>query len=167
MIVVTVARKPLAASTVAANVLTHGVGALNIDGARIAPVEGEELRRNAVAGDYLGSNTFRIRDRRVEDKPAGMGRWPSNVILGHAGGCSTDTCTPGCPVAELDQQSGESKSSGFGGRTIVKRTTAAERDGNRGPAYGAESRPEGAVMTSYDDVGGASRFFKQVGGQKG
>lgn len=87
--------------------------------------------------------------------------------ISHASPDGTETvtvweCVQGCPIAELDEQSGESKSSGFGGRTIVKRATSAERDGNRGPAYGAESRPEGAVMTSYDDVGGASRFFKQV-----
>lgn len=71
-------------------------------------------------------------------------------------------CVGGCPVAELDEQSGSSKSSGFGGRTIVKRATGSERNGNMGAAYGEESRPEGSVMTSYDDAGGASRFFKQV-----
>lgn len=75
-------------------------------------------------------------------------------------------CADDCPVRELDALSGESKSSGFGGRVVVKRRTGAERDGNLTPRFGAESRPDGAVMSSYDDAGGPSRFFKQVGGSK-
>lgn len=75
-------------------------------------------------------------------------------------------CADDCPVRELDALSGESKSSGFGGRVVVKRRTGAERDGNLTPRFGAESRPDGAVMSSYDDAGGPSRFFKQVGGNK-
>lgn len=39
MIVVTVARKPLASSNVASNVISHGAGAMNIDACRIAAEE--------------------------------------------------------------------------------------------------------------------------------
>jgi DNA modification methylase len=95
---IVVARKPLV-GTVAANVLAHGTGALNIDGSR-------------VGGDG--------------------GRWPSNLLFTHAAGCGDgcvslddvidalgfdrsqleaeldagDGCAEGCPVAELDGQSG-------------------------------------------------------------
>jgi hypothetical protein len=67
-------------------------------------------------------------------------------------------CEPGCPVADLDQQSGVLVS----GTGAVKRTSSANQQGNRGAAYGSESRPEGTPMISHGDKGGASRFFKQV-----
>ena len=39
MIVITVARKPLSEGSVAANVLKHGTGGLNIDGCRVGTDE--------------------------------------------------------------------------------------------------------------------------------
>lgn len=73
------ARKPLQ-GTVAANVLAHGTGALNIDGCR---VETEEDRRRPSSGGengLSGTGTFKIRERRIEDQPETTGRWPANVI---------------------------------------------------------------------------------------
>lgn len=83
-------RKPLS-GTVAANVLAHGTGALNIDGCRIAtgdnlgggaysggtraPVTGDD--RNAVAAGMYGENG-RL-DPADFRQPAG--RWPANVTL--------------------------------------------------------------------------------------
>lgn len=74
------ARKPFR-GTVAANVLAHGTGALNIDACRIATTE--DRRRNARGGDngLNGESTFKIRARRAEDAPETSGRWPANVIL--------------------------------------------------------------------------------------
>jgi DNA modification methylase len=77
---IVVARKPLA-GTVAANVLEHGTGALNIDGCRIP-------------GDVYGADQ---RDQRVfvgND----AGRWPANVILDEDA------------ARELDEQTGTLKS---------------------------------------------------------
>lgn len=71
-------RKPLA-GTVAENVLEHGTGALNIDGARIA----------AAAGDYdhPGNDIEHTRrndpDWRMpmqQASPNAIGRWPANII---------------------------------------------------------------------------------------
>lgn len=67
-------------------------------------------------------------------------------------------CGPGCPVPYLDRQSGTLKS----GSGTVKRSSSADRGGNQGPAYGAESRPDGSPQIWYGDEGGASRFFRQV-----
>lgn len=67
-------------------------------------------------------------------------------------------CEEGCPVADLDGISGV-RASGTG---AVKKAFAAEQEGNKGAAYGAENRPAGTPMISYGDKGGASRFFKQV-----
>jgi len=64
-------------------------------------------------------------------------------------------CAPGCPVAGLDDHSGLRRFSGL--------YPSASQGTGQGVAYGG-TRPQGAL---YDDVGGASRFFKQVGGDDG
>jgi len=73
---VIVARKPLV-GTVAANVLAHGTGALNIDGCR---VPGEPWKAHSATG--LGSVKFFTEgETPVIDKvPHDAGRWPANVI---------------------------------------------------------------------------------------
>ena len=69
---ITMARKPLV-GTVAANVLEHGTGALNVDGCRVGLREARQLNRAGSIG-YGGSEPQGI----VED--GGMGRWPANLI---------------------------------------------------------------------------------------
>ena len=63
-------------------------------------------------------------------------------------------CVDGCPVAELDRQSGE-RTSGTG---AVVRATAT---GHQGNAYGVHSRAEGTPCVTYGDTGTASRYFPQ------
>jgi site-specific DNA-methyltransferase (adenine-specific) len=106
------ARKPLA-GTVAATVLEHGTGALNIDGCRVGTDE----------------NT--------------AGRWPPHLLLTHAADCG-ETCADGCPVAEMDAQSG------------ISSDTAHPR--GRGIGYGSTANSKRGVV-GYGDTGGASRFF--------
>jgi site-specific DNA-methyltransferase (adenine-specific) len=74
-----VARKPLT-GTVAANVLAHGTGALNIDGCRV----GDEVRFNASAGNQRAgvaqnANILQGTDPEAEGRIA-VGRWPANLI---------------------------------------------------------------------------------------
>lgn len=88
---IVMARKPLA-GTVAANVLQHGTGALNIDGCRIEGTPESPGTTPATAngnGQTLGAMT-----RAAYATPAG--RWPANVILGHshAGLSVTSLFTP-------------------------------------------------------------------------
>jgi hypothetical protein len=66
-------------------------------------------------------------------------------------------CVEGCPVAELDRQSGQLQS----GAGTVKRASASNREGNRSASFGPESRKSGEPQIFYGDRGGASRFFKQ------
>ena len=76
---VVVARKPLT-STVAANVLEYGTGALNIDGSRIGTDGGcadggpsGDSKSVTVSGNGLNG--------RAITTVQGMGRWPANTVL--------------------------------------------------------------------------------------
>ncbi|MGQ7957642.1 DNA-methyltransferase [Pseudomonas sp. SP16.1] len=73
---ITLARKPLA-GTVAANILAHGTGALNIDGCRIAA---ETMRPNTGAGGLPRRNPDENRGEGVLAQPHTGGRWPANLI---------------------------------------------------------------------------------------
>lgn len=137
---IVVARKPLS-GTVAANVLEHGTGALNIDGCRIE-TSGRPLR----VGDYKKTNSS-VWGGQEDDtlkggsKAAGStdaGRWPTNVVLDeHQAGV-------------LDQQSGVLKS----GANPTRRGGDKFRN-----AYGDFAGQTECVAHRGADEGGASRFF--------
>lgn len=132
---VCVARKPLA-GTVAANVLVHGTGALNIAGCRV----GDEMRYASytslapASGNRLGAAGTQEARRGTQCEPQRYeGRWPANVILDEAA------------AALLDEQAGEL-------------TSGSRRAGTYGlmGCMGAAAAP----MPGVDgDSGGASRFF--------
>lgn len=148
-----VLRKPLSEGTVASNVVKHGTGGLNIDASRIAS-PGEEITThtqgrgddgfaaNAVYGDYRGGfNTHQTEGQK-------LGRWPTNVILQHLDG-------PGCPVARLDEQSGVLAPQGGQKHKDTKEGSFLETGFGGSP-----------TSTFYGDTGGASRFYKQIGGKE-
>lgn len=133
------ARKPLEA-TVAANVLKHGTGALNIEATRIAVSEGRPA--GVLDPKDTNNNTFKGRidgslaggSKAVEVKT--QGRWPANVILDKKAGRALDAQTgnrPGAPhSAKGKGKNGPSKNVNVGG---------------------------GEINCTYGDSGGASRFF--------
>lgn len=132
--------------------LAYGTGALNIDACRVAHASdadlAESLAKNPGRSDLVTSGTYG--GDRPQQSVNTAGRWPTNVVLSHAPNC-TDVCVSGCPVAELDAQSGVSQSSGVG--------VGWQRHGRSGGIMGdvgalRDGRPEG-----YSDSGGASRFF--------
>jgi len=133
---IVVGRKPLV-GTVAANVLEHGTGALNIDGCRI---EADEDRTrpprtpNAILGGGKGTNLT-----ASESNPAG--RWPTNIVLDES------------QAAELDAQTGNRP--GFSTQRDLK-----PQSGDTGATYGkGVGKLEPGIRQGYDDSGGASRFF--------
>ena len=189
MKVIHVLRKPCSESTVAANVLKFGTGALNIDATRIGSVE-STVRPNGPIG-FHGGGSGGIGG-------SDTGRWPANLVLQHLPTCEqtgtreeagytvnrfTDgakpfgggaghpyeseqvppstvpvwACAEGCPIAGLDAQSGVSKSTG--GRTVTR-----SGGGNVGSGKASEK-----AWSNNDpglgDTGGASRYFKQLGGK--
>jgi hypothetical protein len=135
-----VARKPLV-GTVAANVLAHGTGAINVDGCRV----GTDVRTNG----GMSSLGVMHDDAWVPGVVSTevTGRWPANIVLTHDPDCA-DACADGCPVAEMDGQSGTTTSPG-------KVTRGGKRSGDSGLA--ALGRQDGVACPS--DSGGASRFF--------
>jgi DNA modification methylase len=153
-------RKPLA-GTVAANVLAYGTGALNIDACRTAAGQDYREKRASVVGldsnrngDAYGEWTG-VR----ENSEHSAGRWPTNVVLSHAplledgepvGDACADGCVPGCPVAELDAQSGVLTS----GANPTRRGSDKFRD-----SYGDFKGQNECVPARGADSGGASRFF--------
>ena len=106
------ARKPFK-GTVAANVLAHGTGAVNVDGCRVET--GDDLN----GGAYASSGTDRSDGWRMKRAGAGeyeqpSGRWPANVILDAEAGAMVDEQAGGnpsrffyCPKAsKADRDSG-------------------------------------------------------------
>ena len=204
---IVLARKPLAEPTVAANVLTHGTGAINVDGCRVG-FQSEADRQSALpaskSGPHAGfeGRSFAMRDRSSEDPAEAQnakGRWPANLILSHAPGCrrvgdrkvktgtavnsgldggvhnavygarrkpsgpdvsygdedGTETiaafeCVEGCPVRELDAQSGERP---------VGRFPAVQNTSGTGRSRYATWVGNIAPARDLVGVGGASRYF--------
>jgi site-specific DNA-methyltransferase (adenine-specific) len=139
-----VARKPLG-STVATCVLAHGTGALNIDACRVATEPRTTHTRGNVRGVAAHGGGWTTGDAT----PGASGRWPPNVVLTHAPECN-GACADGCPVAELDAQSGITKSTGGKG----------ERSGKFDDGWGGRSGDyKGQNAGGLGDSGGASRFY--------
>jgi DNA modification methylase len=63
-------------------------------------------------------------------------------------------CAPGCPVAQLDELSGEA-----GASAQVMGTEPSVQNGANGTVYSARQGSEGRASPFYGDRGGAARFF--------
>lgn len=132
---IVMARKPLI-GTVAHNVLTHGTGALNIDGSRIGTtVEAWPKTRAYGSKSNVSMTTCETPQYAQETGPAPQGRWPANIIL--------DEHTAGL----LDEQSGQVKGGTW------NNTGGARHFNNDGKPTDYETKG------SDKSIGGASRFF--------
>ena len=128
------ARKPLD-GTVAANVLAHGVGGLNIDGCRVSASDAPEGRKRHGGGIPGNGSSYELPDVRPSS-PAG--RFPANVLLDeHA-------------AKEMDKQSGNVKG------VVGMKKVSGGHNFNVG-----EHTPQKFNKTGEQikDNGGASRFF--------
>lgn len=81
MFTITVARKPLAESTVASNMITQRVGALNIDGTRIGTEIMTESRMHQNPDGTYGKFMLNPNPK------VHTGRWPANMVLQHLPEC--------------------------------------------------------------------------------
>lgn len=110
-------------------------------------VEGRGARKSSIGQGRDGNHTNGI-----------YGAKQSKVTTAYVDEDGTEVvvawdCEPGCPVAGLDEQSGERKT------TWVAPTHANNRNGE---FLGAMGHPG---FQGFNDSGGASRFYKQVRGE--
>jgi DNA modification methylase len=138
---IVVARKPLD-GTVAACVLAHGTGAINVDACRMA-TDNALVRPSVskVGTDAIGPPG----GAGTQVEPGG--RWPPNVVFTHNSECANAACVDTCPVAELGRQSGTSVSPakvsrGAGGQHGKLHPIGEQRD-----------------VPYHNDTGTAARFF--------
>lgn len=128
---VVVARKPLI-GTVAANVMQHGTGALNIDGCRVAHFE----ECKPMAAQDGGDKVFGQGGRKVETTDLkANGRWPANLV--HDGSPEVLACFPETGIS------------------------AGGRIGNAGGGN-VKNLPTGEFLSGdpgFGDRGSAARFF--------
>lgn len=135
---ITVARKPLV-GTVAANVLRHGTGALNVDGCRVEA--SDEYTENAVTqGVNTARTSYDPRQVRRTFEPSQAGRWPANLIHD-----VSDEVVGLFPQSE-----------GMKRGTLRRGATTGLAMGAHG-IYGEMQPME--VQAGYGDSGSAARFF--------
>ncbi len=142
---IVLARKPLI-GTVAANVLTHGTGALNIDASRIRYLsERERAEVNArtgpnsryrpqTGGGVTGAMSA-LGERHTDDVTSPLGRWPANILLDEEA------------AALLDEQSG------------VSASPAPYFQQTKSKGINAPETRNDVQSSHHGDTGGASRFF--------
>lgn len=134
------------------NITTTGAGALWIDGGRIGtaadmnPRDFDDSRRTSPKFSHVFQSDAPL---RASSGAVPDGRWPANLILSHHPGCN-GVCAPGCPVAALGQQSGESSSN----------VRSANESGRLQDGWRLGSRQP--MDRGVDDTGTAARFFFQA-----
>ena len=134
--IIHVLRKPLV-GTVAANVLTHGCGALNIDDCRVAgPAWKWETQTDIRGGGYATKRPSggHVLARNVEGNPTG--RWPANLV--HDGSAEV--------LGVFPEEAG----------------SFSLATGPDTPGVATGFRPSAARRTYDKTRGSASRFFQPV-----
>jgi hypothetical protein len=166
---ITLARKPpLKGGTVSQTCLLYGAGALNIDASRIATtddfsnVQGFASMKLNARRQGESEEEWKVRVRSGPEQQAALaklqtlGRWPSNVILSHAGACQQ----VGTKVVQSDghhpasRGSGGLSTSGHGGQRGLT---------ERGPKQEVVPAFACAPACAAAATGDPARFFKQVG----
>lgn len=125
---IVLARKPLI-GTVANNVLTHGVGGLNIDGSRVGS---EQIESGRAGRTKVGDDIYKT-GLQPQGFEIATGRWPANVI--HDG---SDEVVALFPIT----------AGNHGGRVATSKFEFGAGDGSKISATNAKQ-----------DMGSAARFF--------
>lgn len=143
---IVLARKPLV-GTVARNVLSHGTGALNIDGCRVGT---ESTRRTSNAGtNGAGWGMGATANINGSDR----GRWPAN--LAHDGSPEVLAEFPDSKGQLADQSTSDTPRNGQNIYGAMKRGNEPSADSENEGTVGFKMRP-GARR---GDSGSAARFF--------
>jgi site-specific DNA-methyltransferase (adenine-specific) len=143
---ITVARKPLGEKTVAANVLAHGTGAINVDGCRVV-TNGGTAKGSKPQGNGNGIYGAGLHGA-CEITQLNAGRWPANLI--HDGSDE---------VVELFPSDKQGSASRF---FYVPKASKKDRDGGcEGLALVTHQSGMGGAMPVDDDGNARDRFKAQ------
>ena len=157
---IVVARKPLV-GTVAANVLQHGTGALNIDACRVEyeTVDDGNLALNPQLRTHInggnGGNIIAHEENRRVVIPNQLGRWPANVI--HDGSDEVLAAFPDAPgqCADIKFDAEERKTQNIYG--VMKRGQEPSVERVYKDAGGTDFAMKPGARRQ--DAGSAARFF--------
>jgi site-specific DNA-methyltransferase (adenine-specific) len=98
------ARVPIETGSIARQVLATGTGAVNVSGCRVPGPMGPD---RSLGKPQTDTGVYGAANEKINPQdPAG--RWPPNFLLSHSPDCG-ESCAEGCPVAKLDEQSGDSR----------------------------------------------------------
>jgi len=172
--IIHVLRKPLAEPSVAANILSHGTGAINIDSCRLgyggaADLALTQAKNPGRGGEKVTSDVYGA--NRPQQSFDTSGRWPANLVLEHRPAC----CLQGTrrvrsnghyPAARPAGSQVSGPAGHKGQQDLVERHLDGESVSvwDCGPSCPVTALDQ---QSGPADSGGASRFFKQVGGSKG
>mgnify|MGYP003649816985 CR=1 FL=1 len=134
-----VCRKPLD-GTVANNVLTHGTGAINVDGCRIPATDDQLAAKYASvpAGSTRDNSIYGKGTSARRDTPHESGRWPANVLH--------DGCLPE-PMDRYFYCAKTSKADREAGLEMFDHHTGGECTGREDGSAGTKSPRAGAGRT--------------------
>lgn len=145
-------QKPISKSSIARNILKHGVGGLNIEATRIGVKENDPNNRiNPTKSSDFHKTVFGVGIGNVTCPrgPKDIGRYPANLILSCGANCKGENHSPDCPVTVIGEQSGIC-TSGSG-----RKTTGDEK-------YFTGLNKRENIPYVVGDTGTAARFFKQL-----
>ena len=142
-------QKPISETSIARNILKHGVGGLNVEASRV----GTESTIRTMGCNPTNRSSYGTFAHDKTEKMIGgstSGRFPSNLILSCGANCKGENHSPDCPVTVVGEQSGICTS---GEKPSIDKVT-------RGTCYG--KRQKGNINHFSKSIGTAARFFKQI-----
>jgi site-specific DNA-methyltransferase (adenine-specific) len=154
-------QKPISESSIARNILKHGVGGINIEACRIESKTPRPKLTNEISASGLtgtgGSNTlgsFTVRGSKAIGTTT-EGRYPANLVLSCGANCDGGDHSPDCPVSVIGDQSEWMDS----GKRSPQGKKVCANAGSTWEGWGMKSQHE---SISYSDKGTAARYFKQL-----
>lgn len=137
-------QKKCSESSIARNILKHGVGGLNIEAARV----GTDVRKNPAFGIEGWRKMEGRNDIQCVEPTVVTGRYPANLILSCGSECDGANHSPDCPVTVIGDQSGRSSSN----------WRKNKGNGNGAGIFGVS----GGNTQGQHDSGTSARYFKQL-----
>lgn len=154
---IVLAQKPLWQDTIAKNVLEHGVGGLNIDACRISTTD--KLQKLNGSFSFNSGSGANEKNKTIEFVDAGLGRFPSNVLLDEEAAELLDEQVKGklhAPGNKNPSKAGQGKNVKYNTAGLVKDASAFNLGGDPTKAsrffYVAKASPSERGDNSHPTV---------------